>query len=192
MKKNKTMKTLILLLALIISGCYNGEVPVQTGNELTLDSSPTKYDSVTTTIKNGRFSQNDTIYTFDIYSKSKISSLRMGNTTMTFEIESNGTPLRDFRFTYVNPKYTLGSGVGYLPMLLEVDEEGNDEYIYIQVVLENEGLGSLMNQSDELICTVEARAWLNIFDIVWDTPLCFMWYPNRTIENAWIGQVSGW
>jgi len=187
------MKTLILVLTLLIAGCYNGEVPVQSPSML--DSSPngSKYDSVTFTLDSGISSGGN--YFFNVYAKSLRSNFRLGNTTAIFEIDDNIKTfevLDNYELINVNPKFKLGSGMGYQNPYIEywTDSTGED-YAYAQIILEQDQPGSLLNQTDELLFTVKARINSTAsFVVEWDAEHSVTWYPNRTIHPAWLGEVG--
>lgn len=190
------MKTLFLILIsfLLITGCNKEQSsPIST---LQTDSNPNeaRQDSVTTFIRNGHFNSTGDKYSFDIYSKSQLKSLRLGNSTYTLEVGKmyKFPPLANPELTYINPKFTLGSP-GYYPMFVEqlTNEEGED-LIYLQIVyLQNQGSGSILNQTDELIATIELDVTFCIFELVWDSEYSFITYPGKTIKSAWYDYARG-
>ena len=115
---------------------------------------------------------------------------------MALYIESDYefNPLLNPKFVYVNPKFTLNA-FGYYPMMLvEYINEKNENGIYVGIVyLNNQGVGSVLNQEYELICTIETDVENHSFELEWDTDMSIVnAVPNRFVRSGWVGELHGW
>lgn len=190
------MKTLFLILIsfLVITGCNKEQnSPISSQMNYEEDSPGQKIDSVIVSIQNGHFAGDK--YIFDLYARGIREGIRMSSSTLTLEVEKmyKFSAVSNPKLLYANPKYNLGSP-GYDSMFTREEWYGDYEHlIYAQIVYHrNQGSGSALNTTDELICTIQLNYKFCIFELVWNDEYSMILVPPyRRIPASWNGYGRG-